>query len=81
VPGKLEFMDGACTNAVEDYLHLGLPREAGAVLLVDTDGDEDGVETQDGVETEDGVGSEDAVDTDDGTGATEATAAGEEETK
>jgi len=49
--------------------------------LVDTDGDEDGVETQDGVETEDGVGSEDAVDTDDGTGATEATAAGEEETK
>ncbi|WP_415785479.1 FAD-binding oxidoreductase [Deinococcus saxicola] len=40
VPGKLEFMDGACTNAVEDYLHLGLPRDAGAVLLVDTDGDD-----------------------------------------
>ncbi len=40
VPGKLEFMDQACTNAVEDYLHLGLPRDAGAVLLVDTDGDD-----------------------------------------
>lgn len=40
VPSKLEFMDRACTNAVEDYLHLGLPRDAGAVLLVDTDGDD-----------------------------------------
>ncbi|MFC3859683.1 FAD-binding oxidoreductase [Deinococcus antarcticus] len=40
VPSKLEFMDTACTNAVEDYLHLGLPRDAGAVLLVDTDGDD-----------------------------------------
>lgn len=40
VPAKLEFMDRACTNAVEDYLALGLPRGAGAVLLVDTDGDD-----------------------------------------
>ncbi|MDB5045896.1 MAG: 2-hydroxy-acid oxidase [Deinococcus sp.] len=40
VPSKLEFMDRACTNAIEDYLHLGLPREAEAVLLVDTDGDD-----------------------------------------
>lgn len=40
VPSKLEFMDTACVGAVEDYLHLGLPREAGAVLLVDTDGDD-----------------------------------------
>ena len=40
VPAKLEFMDRACTNAVEDYLHLGLPRDAEAVLLVDTDGDD-----------------------------------------
>ncbi len=40
VPAKLEFMDQACVNAIEDYLHLGLPREAGAVLLVDTDGDD-----------------------------------------
>ncbi|MEW6422279.1 MAG: FAD-linked oxidase C-terminal domain-containing protein, partial [Deinococcota bacterium] len=40
VPSKLEFMDQACINAVEDFLHLGLPRGAGALLLVDTDGDD-----------------------------------------
>ncbi|SEI64720.1 glycolate oxidase [Deinococcus reticulitermitis] len=40
VPAKLEFMDRACVGAVEDYLHLGLPREAEAVLLIDTDGDD-----------------------------------------
>ena len=33
-------MDTACTNAIEDYLHLGLPREAEALVLVDTDGDD-----------------------------------------
>ncbi|MGI8748513.1 MAG: FAD-binding oxidoreductase, partial [Deinococcus sp.] len=40
VPAKLEFMDRACVNAIEDYLQIGLPREAGAVLLIDTDGDD-----------------------------------------
>ncbi|MFC4637155.1 FAD-binding oxidoreductase [Deinococcus hohokamensis] len=40
VPSKLEFMDRACVGAVEDYLGLGLPRAAEAVLLVDTDGDD-----------------------------------------
>jgi len=40
VPAKLEFMDRACVNAIEDYLNIGLPRAAGAVLLVDTDGDD-----------------------------------------
>ena len=40
VPAKLEFMDRACTNAIEDFLHLGLPREAEALVLVDTDGDD-----------------------------------------
>lgn len=40
VPSKLEFMDNGCINAVEDYLRLGLPREAAAILLVDTDGDD-----------------------------------------
>lgn len=39
VPAKLEFMDAACIGAVEDYLALGLPRHAAALLLVDTDGD------------------------------------------
>ncbi|MER3490683.1 MAG: 2-hydroxy-acid oxidase, partial [Meiothermus sp.] len=40
VPSKLEFMDRGCIRAVEDYLHLGLPTEAAALLLVDTDGDD-----------------------------------------
>lgn len=40
VPSKLEFMDNGCINAVEDYLRLGLPREAAAILLVDTDGND-----------------------------------------
>lgn len=40
VPSKLEFVDKSCINAVEDYLKLGLPREAAAILLVDTDGDD-----------------------------------------
>ncbi|MGK0619089.1 FAD-binding oxidoreductase [Meiothermus cerbereus] len=40
VPSKLEFVDNGCINAVEDYLKLGLPRQAAAILLVDTDGDE-----------------------------------------
>jgi glycolate oxidase len=40
VPSKLEFVDNGCINAVENYLKMGLPREAGAILLVDTDGDD-----------------------------------------
>ncbi|WP_369910854.1 FAD-binding oxidoreductase [Meiothermus sp. QL-1] len=40
VPAKLEFMDQGCIQAVEDYLGLGLPREAAAILLVETDGDD-----------------------------------------
>jgi glycolate oxidase len=40
VPAKLEFMDQGCIRAVEDYLHLGLPTDAAALLLVDTDGDD-----------------------------------------
>lgn len=40
VPSKLEFMDQGCIRAVEDYLKMGLPRQAAAMLLVDTDGDD-----------------------------------------
>lgn len=40
VPAKLEFADNGCINAVENYIKMGLPREAGAILLVDTDGDD-----------------------------------------
>lgn len=39
VPAKLEFMDQACLRAVEAAFGFGLPVEAGAMLLVDTQGD------------------------------------------
>ncbi|MGC8903980.1 FAD-binding oxidoreductase [Thermus sp.] len=39
VPARMEFMDPACANAVEDYLRMGLPRDR-ALLLVETDGEE-----------------------------------------
>lgn len=37
-PARLELLDKRCINAVEDYIHLGLPRDAGAMLLVELDG-------------------------------------------
>ena len=38
LPATLEVMDQTCINIVEDYLGLGLPREAGALLLLEQDG-------------------------------------------
>lgn len=38
VPTTLEFMDNACIRCVEDYLHMGLPTEAGALLIIEIDG-------------------------------------------
>jgi glycolate oxidase len=39
IPSMLEFMDNASIQCVEDYLHLGFPRDAGALLLIEVDGD------------------------------------------
>jgi glycolate oxidase len=39
VPSTLEFMDNASIQCVEDYLQMGLPRDAGALLLIEVDGD------------------------------------------
>jgi glycolate oxidase len=39
VPSILEFMDNASIQCVEDYLKIGLPRDAGALLLIEVDGD------------------------------------------
>ena len=39
LPATLEFLDRRCVNAVEDYAHLGLDRDAGALLLFGDDGD------------------------------------------
>ena len=38
VPAALEMMDQLCIRAVEDYVHAGLPTDAGAVLLVEVTG-------------------------------------------
>ncbi len=38
VPTTLEFMDNACIRCVEDYLHMGLPVDAGALLIIEVDG-------------------------------------------
>jgi glycolate oxidase len=38
VPAALEIMDWHTVQVVEDWLHLGLPRDAGAVLLVELEG-------------------------------------------
>jgi len=38
VPAALEMMDARITQAVEDYVHAGFPRDADGVLLVEVDG-------------------------------------------
>jgi glycolate oxidase len=38
IPTTLEFMDSAAIRCVEDYLHMGLPVEAGALLIIEVDG-------------------------------------------
>ena len=40
VPATLELMDETAINSVEDFMHLGLPRDAEAILIIETDGDE-----------------------------------------
>jgi glycolate oxidase subunit GlcD len=46
VPAALEMMDSEITRAVEDFVGAGYPRDAAAVLLVELDGLEHGVEAQ-----------------------------------
>jgi glycolate oxidase len=43
LPATLELMDGTTINVVEDFLKAGLPREAGAMLLLEQDGGDEGV--------------------------------------
>jgi len=38
IPCTLEFLDRTTIQCVEDYAHVGLPREAEAILLMETDG-------------------------------------------
>ena len=37
-PSMMEFLDKTTINCVEDYTHLGLPRNSEAVLLIEVDG-------------------------------------------
>lgn len=43
-PATLEFMDTVCIAAVEDFAHLGLRRDAGALLLFGDDGETSAVD-------------------------------------
>lgn len=46
VPTTMEIMDNTVIKAVEDYLKLGFPRDAAALLLIEVDGFPSDVETQ-----------------------------------
>jgi len=43
IPAAMEMVDKLTLNAVEDYLHMGLNREAAALLIVELDGPEIGI--------------------------------------
>ncbi|MEK7749120.1 MAG: FAD-linked oxidase C-terminal domain-containing protein, partial [Bacteroidota bacterium] len=43
-PAALEFLDQTTIQCVEDYAHLGLPRNIGALLLIEVDGRQSVVE-------------------------------------
>lgn len=38
LPATMEMMDNTTINTIEDYLHMGLPREAEAILIIESDG-------------------------------------------
>lgn len=44
VPAALELIDKTIIRAIEEWLHLGFPLDAGAVLLIELDGLRDGLE-------------------------------------
>ena len=46
LPSILEFMDHSSIACVEEYLHLGLPTQAQALLLIEVDGDREAVARQ-----------------------------------
>ncbi len=46
IPCTLEFLDNTTINCVEDYAAIGLPRDAAAMLLMETDGHPTAVEEE-----------------------------------
>lgn len=45
-PSTMEFMDNATLNAIQNFKDCGLPRDAAAVLLIETDGDENAAKAE-----------------------------------
>jgi glycolate oxidase len=48
IPVTLELMDDRTIQCVENYLHLGLPVDAGAILIIEVDGTPELIEGQSG---------------------------------
>lgn len=46
VPTTLELLDNISINCIEDFMHIGLPKEAEAVLLIEVDGDREVLDKQ-----------------------------------
>ncbi len=46
LPAGLEMMDQLAIQAAEDFVHVGYPREAAAILLCELDGEEDELQEQ-----------------------------------
>ena len=46
IPTTLELMDNLLINTTEDFVHAGLPRDAGAVLIIEIDGYPEDMEEQ-----------------------------------
>lgn len=46
VPATLELMDKLAMQCAEDYVHVGLPREAQAVLIIEVDGFKESLDRQ-----------------------------------
>jgi len=46
IPGKIELIDNWVINRFEDMMHIGLPRDADAVLLFEVDGSTESVTAQ-----------------------------------
>jgi glycolate oxidase len=48
IPATLEILDKITINAVEDYKKIGLPKDAEAILLIETDGIKESAEKETG---------------------------------
>jgi glycolate oxidase len=60
VPATLELMDQTAIECIEEAMHLGLPRDVEATLLIETDGSDEGtvageIETAGRISTENGA--------------------------